>query len=187
MLKRSGIRNPTPVFGAILIVGIFSWAWAVLYHFNDADKIDHAVTALALLVGGGWTFYQFVLRRAFESALSIECTVRTEPLRYDQRDDKFVVFCDVLLQNIGPRRITAPQSLAPDQRTEFEQSVTYPADLQLKRLADGELAPQLAGWWSSTGVLESIPGVPEAVSLLYEYTKADGKIDFFMEPSEKYH
>src|SRR5690242_18985564 len=103
MAKHSGIRNPTAVFATILIVAVVSWAWAVRYHFNDSDKIDHAVTALALLVGGGWTFYQFVLRRAFECALSIDCTVLTEPLGTNEACDKFVVYCDVLLQNIGPR------------------------------------------------------------------------------------
>ena len=45
--------------------------------------------------------YQYVPRKAFESALSIDYSIRTEP-----RAHHFVVFFEVILTNIGNRRIT---------------------------------------------------------------------------------
>jgi hypothetical protein len=167
------------VLGAILVAGVVLWIAGLRY--AGAEKTDHAVTALGILVGGSWTFYQFVLRKSFESALSIDYSVRTEPkLR------QYVVFFDVIFTNIGNRRITAPTSLAEKEIEDYEQSVVYPADLQIKRLVDDVSGPKFAGWWSGSVALESIRELPSHISLLFEYSRSDGNVDFFMEPKERY-
>jgi hypothetical protein len=173
------VYGASVVFGAILVCGVIFWTLGLRY--ADAERTDHAITALGILVGGGWTFYQFILRKAFESALSIDYSVRTEP-----RKNQFAVFFEVIFANIGNRRITAPFNLTEDQVIDYEHSIEYPADLQVKRLADDFDGPNFVGWWSKSGALENIDGLPSHISLLFEYSRSDGKVDFFMEPKERY-
>jgi hypothetical protein len=119
--------------------------------------------------------------QAFESALSIDFLIRTEP-----REQHFVAFLEVILLNIGSRRISAPPRLTKEEIEDYEQSVLYPADLQIRRLRDGFDGPKFVGWWSKANLLESVDGLPPHINLLFEYTRSDGKIDFFMEPKEQY-
>ncbi|HWZ80251.1 MAG TPA: hypothetical protein VNX87_27190 [Candidatus Sulfotelmatobacter sp.] len=167
------------VFTSIVVVSAI--LWIVGLHYFGAQDTEHAVTALGIMLGGGWTFYQFVLRKSFESALSIDYSVCTEP-----RGQQFVVFFEVIFKNIGNRRITAPPRLTDNQIDDYEQSVRYPADLQIRELTNEDAGPRLAGWWSTSGGLRKLDKVPDHISLLFEYSRSDGNIDFFMEPKEKY-
>ncbi|MCA1600278.1 MAG: hypothetical protein LC776_01070 [Acidobacteria bacterium] len=146
----------------------------------SAEQWKDALTALAIMIGGLWTLYQFVLRKAFESALRIGIDVRVAqsagPLR--------LVTIGVTFENKGQRRITAPPKLSSERIADYEGSITHPADLQLKQLAAGA-APSFIGWWKA-GSMNDIPGVPEHVSLLFEYSRKDGLIDFFLELGEVY-
>src|SRR5439155_4201794 len=72
-----------------------------------------------------------------------------------------VVPLGVVLASIGNRRIT-------------------------RKLAAGMTCPGFAGWWPENRNLADIRGIPPHISLLYEYTHSDEKIDFSMEPGEKY-
>jgi hypothetical protein len=135
------------------------------------------LTAIAILVGGIWTFYQFALRKAFESALLIDVEPKTLA--------PGVSSVRVRLENKGNRRITAPPELSPEQIRDYEDSVEFPADLQLRRVGAGKL-DSFIGWWGRTSD-GSTATSPAHVSLLYEYTRSDGKVDFFMEPGEVYY
>ena len=148
--------------------------------FSSPGNVKDTVTALAILVGGGWTLYQFALRKSFESCLAIDVGVFTTP-----HGAGFATYIDVTLQNTGNRRIVASKQLTPEQIASYEDSVVFPGDLQLRRVADG--ANGFVDWWSSKQHLAPVLEVPEHVSLLDEYTGRDGKIDFFMEPSERYN
>jgi hypothetical protein len=155
----------------------------------DPKKFSDVATGLAILAGGGWTLYQFALRRAFESALSIDCTVRTEPSKHhsgEPIEEHFVVAIEVVFTNIGNRRISAPPALTSKQIEDYQGAAKHPADLEIRQLPEEVSVPSFVGWWYKKQQLRTIPGIPEHVSLLYEYTKKDEKIDFFMEPGEKY-
>jgi hypothetical protein len=157
--------------------------WLVCLWQFGAQSTSNGVTSLGILVAGSWTLYQFVLRSPlFESTLSIKYAVWTE-----EAVSNFVVFFDVVLENTGKQRITAPLELSQYEITQYEKSVAYPADLQIKRLRNDDPAPRFAAWWPVGKALEDIPGVLEHISLLSEYTREGGDIEFFMEPSETYH
>jgi len=169
---------------AVLMVVLW---WLLVRKLSPKDVSD-AATALALLVGGGWTFYQFALRKSFESALQIESAVATEPMGAN-----FVVSIDVVLSNIGNRRIGVPRRLPAEDIVHYENSVKYPVDLQVRALATDLPCPAFAGWWPEGHSLKTITGIPRHISLLYEYSEPNEKdaaiteYDFFMEPGEKYH
>jgi hypothetical protein len=155
----------------------------------DPKKFSDAATGLAILAGGGWTLYQFALRRAFESALSIDCHILTEPWKghsgEPSKDEHFVVAIDVVFSNIGNRSIFAPCKLKPKDVRAYEGAAKYPADLQIRRLPE-KAEVGFVGWWYKKQKLQFIRSIPRHVPLLYEYTTKNGKVDFFMEPNEKY-
>lgn len=166
--------------GLLLVVGALSAAWALSLCQWGGDKTDHALTGLAVLLGGVWVVYQFALRRGFESALAIDVSVSVSP----HGNGTFLTSIDVTLQNTGNRRITAPAALSEKQQDDYERSVKYPCDLQLRAVPRG--AAGFVGWWSSANAPETVQGVPEHVALLFEYTRKDRSLDFFMEPGERY-
>jgi hypothetical protein len=70
-----------------------------------------------------------------------------------------------------------------------EESVLYPADLQIKKINATAKASSFLGWWSrkqKEGKLSIIEGMPAHISMLYEYSFSDRTIDFFMEGGERY-
>ena len=68
---------------------------------------------------------------------------------------QLAVFFDVIFTNIGNRRITASPRLTEEEIEDYEQSVVYPADLQVRRLGDDFAGPKFAGWWSKSNPLRS--------------------------------
>jgi hypothetical protein len=146
----------------------------------SAEQWKDALTAVAILIGGLWTLYQFVLRKAFESALRIGADVRVVPSAGPLR----LVVLQVTFENKGQRRITAPPALSKERIADYEGSIAHPADLQVRQLAPA-VAPSFVGWWKE-GSMHAISGVSEHVSLLFEYSRKDGLIDFFLEPGEVY-
>lgn len=148
-----------------------------------AEIADHLATVVALLIGGGWVLYQYVIRRSGESGLSIDLNAQTS----DWKPGSKLVFIDVVLRNTGQRCIDAttdsPSSLEPL----FEGSIRYAGSLQLRKVnsqSSGAVAP--IDWWDKSSGLLVQPVVPET-DLLKEYTDQDGKVEFFMEPGEEYH
>ena len=162
----------------VLILVVLAWIIALLI-FHKASDVSDAVKALGILAGGLWVAYQFVLHRAFESALLIKPTVRSY-----KRNQNYVVSIDVTLANIGHRRIVAPQKLMPEDIEKYENSIKYPGDLQVKRIKSVTGAAAFIGWWTNN--VEDVPDIPEHICLLFEYSDTKHDIEFFIEPEEKY-
>jgi len=141
---------------------------------------------LAILVGGSWTLYRFVLHKGFESALTIDCHVRTE-----RCGDEFVVAFEVVLTNIGNRRLTAPPNLSKELDRGWKNPYVYPVDLQIKKIqaSDAETESRFANWWhDESHLLTCVGGLPKHISLLDGYRKMSGRaeiIEFLMEPNER--
>jgi hypothetical protein len=76
----------------------------------------------------------FVLHKGFESALGIDCVVRTEKC-----GSEFVVALEVVLANIGNRRLTAPTDLSREPDRGLEESVRLSCRLANRRI-DGAAA-----------------------------------------------
>ena len=154
---------------ALLVSGLI-----VALGATSAEVVEHAITSFALLIGGAWTLYQFVLKRAFESALRIDVTVATAT-----HGPHHVVHLTVGFENAGHRRLF----VVPDTVDSFDDSVRFPADLEIRQIT--ATRPQLIDWWHPTGGWAVVAGVPNHISLLDEYQLGeDGPVDFFMEPGE---
>jgi hypothetical protein len=154
--------------------------WMVYRTYTNAtwlaDDGEHAVKILAIAIGGLWVLYRFGLRRAFESALAMGIRVQAT-----SSGSEYVVFLQVDLANIGGRRIIAAGRLSAQQREEYEDSVEYPCDLQVRSITPTEAVSPHLNWWKSPDNRDLC-----RVSVLEEYSNKDGWIDFFMEPQERY-
>jgi hypothetical protein len=147
-----------------------------------AKAVESWVTALALVAGGAWAYYQFVLRREKETAVGIDVSFSSLPYG----DTNYLVFFDVTLTNKSKVRVTAKA----DRRPAYEDArevLAYSGDLLLRKVPP-DLSPGVqVGWFlEPPGALKNpLPGDVEA-DLLSEY-ELDGKTDFWMEPGESYH
>lgn len=165
------------------------------WNYFDALKV------FAILLGVCGAIYQFVLRRAFESALLIELKIDTSAC--DLYSTRCATHVHVTFRNIGNRRITAPEELSPHEIALYERSIAFPADLSIRRVREEDggtatalLPDEFVTWWTKSPSPESqtaafidsprLEKVCGSVSLLSEYSVANGKIGFFMEPGEEY-
>jgi hypothetical protein len=178
MIKRiSG--NPTIVCLFLLLSVTVFWYFAIERHGQNLGK---AVGVLGTFIAAVWTLYLFLLKGSFETSLGMSLSVETQ-----QGDAQSVVSLQIELSNIGGRRITAPRELSAGQINDYEDSVLYPCDLEIRTLDGTTSTSRFVGWWSRRdSLLSPIPGIPKHISVLYEYTRADQRVDFFMEPGEKY-
>ena len=180
LLSRALLVNRGLIFLVVAVGGLVylakqTYPWAS----GNLSDAEHAAKVLAILFGALWVLYQFVLRRAFESALLIEIGVRTLPM-----PPRHAVFVTVELSNVGGRRIIAAGRLRDSQKREYEQSIEYPCDLKIRALEEIPLSGCHADWWMKTKTKAQLAIPP--VSVLEEYSTARGDIDFFMEPGERY-
>jgi hypothetical protein len=200
----SFLARPESVLLTLFALSVATVAIAVglNLHSNCAQwNFLDALKTFAILLGICGAVYQFVLRRAFESALLIDVTVSTNG--YDA--SRVATHLQVRLKNIGNRRIRTPEELSKDQIEEYEHSIVYPCDLSVRRVTSdlpapvGHLIPEpeFVSWWrraaaaahsrvpsSERPVLEE---VGNHISLLEEYSDRYSKIDFFLEPNEEYY
>lgn len=164
---------------AALIVAV-----VMLFTFDRGalGDAEHAAKVIAILAGGLWVLYQFALRRAFESTVLLTIDVRIVPSATDYR-----AFVEVGLTNTGNRRIYAAPKLSAEQCADYEDSVLYPCDLELRNMdAPRVVNYDYESWWPMPmGLQKDRHGNPH-VPVLAEYSLADGSVDFFMEPGEKY-
>jgi hypothetical protein len=177
--------NPSFVFAIVIVVSALAWLES-LHVFSPPAEAEHALAALGVLVGGSWTLYLFVLRKGFESALRIGCAVHTEECA-----GQFIVAIEVVLANIGNRRITAPAALSREPDRGWQNSFDYPADLQIKKLepSTNVVGPKFANWWYNDGLLADVENIPAHISLLDGFRRRYGSseiIEFIMEPGERY-
>ena len=148
-----------------------------------ATIVDHLATAIAVVVGGGWIFYQYIVRRLGQTGISIDLIACVHPHTEGFR----LVFLDVVLKNTGHTRLDASLASRFELARQFDDSVQFAGSLQLRRIeGPAPAAAAHVDWWENApGVLGSLV-IPE-VNLLMEYTDEDERPDFFMEPGEEYH
>jgi hypothetical protein len=104
-----------------------------------AEIIDHLATAIGILLGGGWVFYQYVIRRSGETGLSIDIrsTVSARP------DGRRLLFLDVTKNTAmrGRRSVATSDSLAEQFARRSATLVRIPQGRALTRKA-----PHV-DWW----------------------------------------
>lgn len=147
-----------------------------------ADICSAIATSIAIIVGGGWVLYQFVIRRSGQTGLSIDFETRT----LESKSNKSIQFLDIILKNVGFTRLDAsldsPEWLAKN----YENSIHHAGSLQIRKIKQSaELNLHHINWWARDSDLE--PDLYCDVDFLMEYSNEDTKPDFFMEPGEEYH
>jgi hypothetical protein len=152
--------------------------------FKDAPEMaEHIATVIALMVGGGWVLYQYVIRRSGETGLAITVKPRTACRDGNSR----FVFLEVGLKNTGHRRLTASPNNQSQLQGEFERSIQFAGSLQLRSIDPAYSGPSTHVDWWDYGTSKMLRGlaVPE-VNILREYTDPEDRVEFFMEPGESY-
>lgn len=162
---------------ALALLSVLVWISTV--QIWSAEVADDAFSALAVLLGGIWVLYQFVLRRSFESGLTIDIQVSGAS---NGSSSEALVHLDICLSNVGNRRLACPPFLDEDAFEDYEQSVDYPADLQIMRVKEDH-RPRYLGWWYGekrkflepvkADPLEPLMAIPLHINLLYEHTRLD--------------
>lgn len=148
-----------------------------------AETADHLATVVALLIGGGWVLYQYVIRRSGESGLYIDLNMQAS----DWKPGSKLVFIDVVLRNTGQRCIDATTDSPSSLEQQFEGSIRYAGSLQLRKVSSQASGAVVhIDWWDKSSGLLAQPVIPET-DLLKEYTDQEGKVEFFLEPGEEYH
>lgn len=153
----------------------------VWWRLGNESDVESLITAAVVLGGGFWGAYQFILRRATESALDLGVDTCSHSLGHGQT----LVAFRITLKNIGARRIAAARALSDLDKADYQHSVVYPGDLQIARILP-EAFPAAVTWWSDDRPLPTVNGLPPHISLLDEYSNAERDIDFFIEPGESY-
>jgi hypothetical protein len=147
-----------------------------------AEIAEHWATVVALLVGGGWVLYQYVIRRSGETGLAIDVTSRVTP----HAGGRQFLFFEVTLKNTGQRRLDASRQSPSQLAGQYEGSVHRAGSLQVREveaLPAGKVSH--LNWWAAGAEGIGSFVVPE-IDLLAEYTDPEGRIEFFMEPGEEY-
>jgi hypothetical protein len=169
-------------FAEMLVQGV--WAFLISGATkNFAEIAKNFAETLAILVGGGWAFYRFVIRRESKPALDIALTYRIIP----EPEDRFLAYFDVTLTNKSTHRVLArkrkPQLPAFSDRSE---NLQHSCSLLLRRVGAGAPLGTQVRWFDP----EAKSPLPTdiAANLLEEYEyDIEGKEDFWLEPSEISH
>ena len=145
-----------------------------------ADAVQNWATAAAILFGGVWAFYRFVIRRERETAIAIDMNTTCTP--YGQ--GHFLAFFDVTLTNKASVRVTAKRARSPAYEDTAE-TLNFSGSLLVRRVSPGTAPGPFVRWFSESAPSSPQPGDIQA-DLLDEY-ELNGKTDFWMEPGESYH
>jgi hypothetical protein len=150
--------------------------------------VQDLAIALAIIVGGGWSFYQFVIQRAYETALGIGALTTCAPMG----SEKSVVFVAVSLKNEGHRRISAKptkysKGKAMPAYTDSLETIQYACGLRIRRLNPNLTDTAVFEWFKENSWMQ-IENLPDELNLLESYELSTrSNIDFWMEPGETYH
>jgi hypothetical protein len=162
----------------VIITIVIVW---FLHDPGAMDNAEHAAKVIAILAGGVWVLYQFLLRRAFESTLSLDVTVTAVP-----SGNLYRAFVEIAIANTGNRRIYSAKKLSEKQKTEYEASIEYPCDLQIRNVGAPNAKCFYWDWWAAPEERLAHLSRNDHVSVLSEFSLNDRTLDFFMEPGEKY-
>jgi hypothetical protein len=145
-----------------------------------SQAVQNWVTAVGIVVGGGWALYRFGLRRESESALNMDLLYSTTPCGAGSH----LLFCDVNITNSGAVRIKATEKRQPAQ-SDHADRLEYAADLLLRRLPD-EMPPNTpVPWFGRPAASSPQPGDLELD--LLDAIELGTSPFFWMEPKESYH
>ena len=145
-----------------------------------AQAVQNWATALAIVFGGVWAYYQFGLRREKETALGIDLSHTCA----EYEASKYLVFFDVILTNKASVRVTAKRKRIPAYEDSLE-ALNYSGDLLVRPTPSGASSGTQVRWFLEPSTKSPLLGDIEA-DLLDEYVE-NGETDFWMEPGESYH
>ena len=167
-------------FVATLAVAITVRFWT----FISSEEVKTYVETIAVLVGGGWAFYRFVLHRESKPALDIDLTWHTVL----QPEGQYLATFDVVLSNKSTCQVKAKirrkrQPAFSDRNEKLQHSCS----LILRRVPEGAPLNSQVRWFPDTEAKSPL-STDIVANLLDEYEdEAEDIPDFWMEPSENYH
>jgi hypothetical protein len=149
---------------------------------SSSETLKNCVETVAILLGGGWAFWNFWLRRQKETALDIDMTHRCLP--YGQ--GLFLTHFDVVLANRGSVKLVAKRDRVPAYAAHGDgETLKYSGDLLLRPIPSDMAVGSKVAWFCVPSDASPQPGDLE-VDLLADH-ETDGKTHFWMEPGETYH
>jgi hypothetical protein len=168
---------------------------------DSADLWQTMLEATALLIGGVWALWIFVINRSNESALKIETT----PLTVTRPSSRTVVFFEVTLENSGkvkigskPRNYDSSKKLLAAYSDPDYEILDFSVSLLVRPLPKagysqtetkdlGKRDKQL-DWFSDMDKQKLKPtDLVAEIDLVDSYAVDDKKANFWMEPGETYH
>jgi hypothetical protein len=152
--------------------------------FLSSEEVKRFVETLAVLVGGGWALYRFVLRRESKPALDVGLTYQAIP----EKEGRFLAFFDVTLTNKSTCQVMARiRKIGQPAFSDRSEVLQHSCSLLLRRVNEG-LAHEGQVRWFPDANAKSPLASDIVANLLDEYEdEAEGIPDFWMEPSESYH
>jgi len=144
------------------------------------EGLKNFAEMLAILVGGGWAFFRFVLRRERETALSMDMKSSSIP----RGPGVHLVSFDVELSNKAAVSLRAKRKRLPAYPDPTDV-LNYSVDLLLRSIPSSLPVGASLRWFPEPAQKSPQPGDIE-VDLVDEYEDM-GKTDFWMEPGETYH
>ncbi len=150
----------------------------------NSEAVKNWTEAFAILVGGCWAFYRFVIRRERKPAIDIALTCETIP----ETDKQFLAYFDVTCTNRGTCQVVARKRKAGRPTfSDRNEVLQHSCSLLLRHVAAGAPLGTQIRWFADADAKSPLCTDIEA-NLLDEYEyEIVGKGDFWMEPSESYH
>ena len=145
-----------------------------------SGAVKNYAEVLAILVGGGWAFWRFCLRRERQTALDIALTHKCIP----ETEGRFLTHFDVTLTNKSTVQVVAKKARLPAY-SDPSETLKYSCSLLLRPAPEAAPLGAQARWFADAAARSPLPGDIEA-DLVDEY-EIGGETDFWMEPSESYH
>lgn len=171
-----------------------------------------ALEATALLVGGAWLFWVFVLNRTNEAAL----TIGTTPVRCIPQSDNFIVFFEVTFENLGKVKIGAQPNkieyaVKVDKNKEGEkkpkkllkaydpniETLDFSVSLLLRPIPKpGYFQPfapeagkrdKMFDWFTEMNAQGKPADLVAELNLIDSFDVDDEEVNFWIEPGETYH
>jgi hypothetical protein len=172
------------VIPLLLIAALALCVVAKFWSFASSEAAKNFAETLAILVGGSWAFYRFIIRREGKPALDIALTSTTIP----EPEGRFLAYFDVALTNKSNRQVIARRRKAGQPAFSDQNEVLqHSCSLLLRRVAAGTPLGMQVRWFANAN--DKSPLATDIVAnLLDEYEcEVEGNAEFWMEPSEVCH
>ena len=161
--------------------------------FKHSQNWYHLTISIATVVAGAWVFYVFVIERNTQAhlALDLRVTISTNSPSFT---DRRLVFLDVVLTNVGKRKLEA--SRAKPAYQDPAETLDYSCGVEMRKIQTPLTETnKLLEWFEETNQLQCPVGIPDEINMLEEYEVPDTPDlatttwtpNFWIEPSEQYH